>query len=202
MKRYLALAGWGFVLLGAAYSVQADEKSEPPAAKPIKDLDVGGHVPTTPTWVVASEQFKRFEGKVTCLAGVHRDQRAISIYARGDSPDLWKLLKTIDDRLADYPQIKAYVVIQKKLTDDEGYKDSQEYFKVTEERARAQKLKRVDVALARNPIDRLLGAENRLRLVYSNKRNIELCESFDRLELKPEEAQAVMSRIIKLAQGN
>jgi hypothetical protein len=184
-----AMAFWLSMSPGVLPAAETDEK----------DLGVGKRVPTTTTWIVSSQPLKKHEGKNTCLAGIHGKERAISIYTWGDDPNVWKLLKSVDDSLASQPNLKAYVVIYKPMSDEQGYNISQKTFAETQKLAKAQDLKRLDVSLARSLRTELLGQENELRIVYSNKREIELCESFPSTEIQPEQLKDILSRIAKLA---
>ncbi len=202
MKPYFAIC-CTLIMVSGLVCGQTDAEDKPKTkGTPPKDLTVGGYVPTTTTWVVSSAEFAKYEGKNTCLAGVHRKSQTISIYARGEDPALWKLLKTVDDSLTDHPDIKAYVVIHKSFYNEEGYNKSRECFEVTQDLARAQKLKHIDVALSRSgsKSNRLLGEGNQLRIVYADKRDIKLCENFKKIDLKPDQQKEILGRIFQLAQ--
>ena len=147
-----------------------------------RGTDLENYLPTTTTWVVLCPGNPKRNGNNTCLAGVYRKEKAISIYTRGEGKQLWSLLQTVDRALADHPEIKAYVVIHKSLYSPQGFNRSREEFAKTRELALSGKLKHLDVSLSRNNGDKLIGKNTSLKFVYSEKRIVRVSKLFNDLD--------------------
>ena len=168
------------VILSATASLLA--QGQPTAKAPKQGTDLENYIPTTTTWVVLSPAGPQRNGTNTCLAGIYRKEKTISIYTRGEGKELWSLLQTVDRALADHPQIKAYVVIHKELRSPQGFTRSREEFIKTRELALPAKLKKVDVSLSRNTGDKLIGKETSLKFVYSEERIVKISKNFGDVE--------------------
>lgn len=167
--------------------------------QPPMGTKVGQWIPTTTTWVVIDPGSANREGHNTCLAGVNRKKRAISIYAREESPELWSLLKIIDDGIKDQSDLAAYVVIHKSLSDEAGYNRSQERFNATQQVARQQKFSRLVVSLSRDSDTQLLPSQERLRIVYSDHRITKLSRGYRSIDVEPDPLKQLLAEILALA---
>lgn len=165
-----------------------------------KGTDVGQWIPTTTTWIVVDPAAAKSEGRNTCLAGVNRAKRAVSIYARHETPALWTLLKAVDDGLKEHADLAAYVVIHKSLSDERGYNRGHERFESTQRTARQQTFGRVVVSLSRDETDTsLLPANEALRIVYSDRRIVRLSRAFPAVDVAPDQVRQLLGEIVSLA---
>lgn len=181
--------------VSGADAVRGDEQAV------VAGTEVGNVLPTTTTWVVLSPDDSRREGRNTCLAGVHRNQRAISLYCRATPAELWTVLTEIDKRLAQQPDVAAYVVIHLPLTDEQGINRSQERFDATRRGAEQRRFQRVSIALSRSGDGTsLLPADESLRIVYSDHRVVKLRRTLS-WEEAPGEIRSVLDEILTSEDG-
>ncbi|MCA9178506.1 MAG: hypothetical protein KDB14_28795 [Planctomycetales bacterium] len=150
----------------------ADEPEIPRGADP------GCVLPNSTTWIVQSPALPRSVNRNTCLAGRYRQQRVISVYTREEGPAVWKALQALDQQLASLPNVKAYVVIFKPLTDEQGYNISRAQFEETRRLVTAANLSRLDVAIGRGGESLLLGKEHSMKAAYSEQRRVSLTRTF------------------------
>jgi len=180
--------------------LQAQEKL--PVTKPARvyGTDLSNYVPTTTIWVVISPAFPRFNGNNTCLAGIYRKEKAISIYARNNNKHLWDLLQQLDRALEKHPQIKTYIVIHKSLFNGE-LNQSKQMFNTIEFHAKASKLKHIDVAMSRSRDgrSRLFDDRTELKFVYSEQRIVKLSQDFKQADESLKEVMSLAEKAFKLA---
>ena len=191
------------VSLAACLLLATDLQAQPQAAKPVQGTKPSNFIPTTTTWVVLSPTLPKFNGRNTCLAGIYRKEKTISIYARSDNQHVWDLLQHLDQQLEKHPGIKAYIVIHKPLFNRQG-NQSDQVFTAIERLARAQKLKHLDVSLSRSRDGRskLFDDQTQLRFVYSEQRIVKVSQDFDKVEQPLEKVMALVEKTLKLATAN
>ncbi len=175
----------------------AEEKQQLDVPK--NGTDLGNYVPTTTTWVVLSPTLAKFNGNNTCLAGIYRKEKAISIYAQTEGQNVWNLLQAVDRTLKDHPEIKAYIVINKSLRDNRGSNVSGQHFRETQELAKTHDFKYLDVSLCRSPSKYLFDKQTPLKFVYSDKRIVKLSKKFSKTDQALKEVPALIAEVIKLA---
>ena len=175
----------------------ADEKLT--ANSPKKGTDLGNYVPTTTTWVVLSPTLPKFNGRNTCLAGVYRKEKAISIYAQTEEKDVWDLLQAVDRAMLDHPEIKAYIVINKPLRSPGGNNISAAGFAETKALAQAHKFRQVDVALCRSPSKLLFDKNTPVKFVYSEKRIVKMSRKLTKNDQPLKEAAALIEAVLKIS---
>ena len=175
----------------------ADEKAK--SDVPEKGTDLGHYVPTTTTWVVVSPTLAKFNGRNTCLAGIYRQEKTISIYAQTEEKNVWNLLHAVDRTLKDHPEIKAYIVINKSLRDNRGSNVSGQRFRETQELAKTHDFKYLDVSLCRSPSKHLFDKQTPLKFVYSEKRIVKLSKKFPKTDQALKEVPALIAEVVKLA---
>ena len=175
----------------------ADEK--PTANSPKKGTDLGNYVPTTTTWVVVSPTLPKFNGRNTCLAGVYRKEKAISIYAQTEEKDVWDLLHAVDRAMQDHPEIKAYIVINKPLRSPSGYNISAARFAETKALAQAHKFRQVDVSLCRSSCRLLFDKNTPVKFVYSEKRIVKMSRKLTKNDQPLKEAAALIEAVLKIS---
>jgi len=185
------------VFLATAPLLCADEK--PTVNAPQKGTDLGNYVPTTTTWVVVSPTLPKFNGNNTCLAGVYRKEKAISIYAQSEDKHVWELLHAVDRALRNHPEIKAYVVINKPLRDSGGTNLSTERFFETKALALAHKFRQIDVSLCRSPSKLLFDKNTLVKFVYSEQRIVKMSRSFSKTDQSLKEAAALIKTMFEIA---
>ena len=190
-----------FVCLLVLFVIQplllADEKLT--ANSPKKGTDLGNYVPTTTTWVVVSPTLSKYNGKNTCLAGIYRKEKAISIYAQTEEKDVWDLLHAVDRALQDHPEIKAYIVINKPMRGPGGANYSTSRFAETKSLAQTHKFRQVDVSLCRSPSKLLFDENTLVKFVYSEKRIVKLSRSFPKTDQPLKEAAALIEAVLKIS---
>ena len=175
----------------------AEEKQQLDVPK--NGTDLGNYVPTTTTWVVLSPTLAKFNGNNTCLAGIYRKEKAISIYAQTEGQNVWNLLQAVDRTLKDHPEIKAYIVINKSLRDNRGSNVSGQHFRETQELAKTHDFKYLDVSLCRSPSKHLFDKQTPLKFVYSEKRIVKLSKKFPKTDQALKEVPALIAEVVKLA---
>ena len=185
------------ILLATAPLLCADEK--PTVNAPQKGTDLGNYVPTTTTWVVVSPTLSKYNGKNTCLAGIYRKEKAISIYAQTEEQNVWNLLQAVDRTLKDHPEIKAYIVISKSLRDNRGSNVSGQRFRETQELAKTHDFKHLDVSLCRSPSKFLFNENTLVKFVYSEQRIVKLSKKFPKTDQALKEVPALIAEVIRLA---
>ena len=166
---------------------------------PKRGTDLGNYVPTTTTWVVLSPTLAKYNGKNTCLAGVYRKEKTISIYAQTEEKNVWDLLHAIDRTLKDHPEIKAYIVISKSLRDNRGSNVSGQRFRETQEMAKTHDFKHLDVSLCRSPSKFLFNENTLVKFVYSEKRIVKLSKKFPKTDQALKELPSLIAEVVKLA---
>lgn len=168
---------------------------------PKRGTDLGNYVPTTTTWVVLSPTLAKYNGNNTCLAGVYRKEKAISIYAQTEEQNVWNLLQAVDRALLDHPELKAYIVINKPLTGAAtgGVNLSTARFTETLTLAQRNKFKRLDVSLCRSPSKYLFDQKTPLKFVYSDKRIVKLSKKFSKTDQALKEVPALIAEVVKLS---
>ena len=179
------------------------QSQEPtPVTKPARvyGTDLSNYVPTTTTWVVVSPTFPRLNGNNTCLAGVYRKEKAISIYARNNNKHLWDLLQQLDRALEKHPQIKTYIVIHKSLFNGE-LNQSKQVFNTIEFHAKSSNLKHIDVSMSRSRDgrSRLFDDRTELKFVYYEQRIVKLSHDFKRTDESLKELMSLAEKVFKLA---
>ena len=183
------------ILLAAVPLLCADEK--PTVNAPQKGTDLGNYVPTTTTWVVVSPTLPKYNGNNTCLAGIYREEKTISIYAQTEDKHVWQLLHAVDRALRNHPEIKAYVVINKPLRDSGGTNLSTERF--FETKALAHKFRQIDVSLCRSPSKLLFDKNTLVKFVYSEQRIVKISRSFSKTDQSLKEATALIQAVLKIS---
>jgi len=178
-------------------------QAQPQAAKSAQGTKLSNFIPTTTTWVVLSPTLPKYNGRNTCLAGIYRKEKTISIYARSDNQHIWDLLQQLDQQLEKHPGIKAYIVIHKPLFNGQR-NQSDQVFTTIERLARARKLKHVDVSLSRSHDGRskLFDDQTQLRFVYSEQRIVKISQDFDKVDQPLEEVMSLLEKTLKLAATN
>lgn len=185
------------ILLATAPLLCADEK--PTVNAPQKGTDLGNYVPTTTTWVVVSPSLPKYNGNNTCLAGIYREEKTISIYAQTENKHVWQLLQAVDRALRNHPEIKAYVVINKPLRDSGGTNLSTERFFETKTLALAYKFRQIDVSLCRSPSKLLFDEGTLVKFVYSEQRIVKISRSFSKTDQSLKEAAALIQAVLKIS---
>ena len=184
------------------FPAHLQSQEQTPVTKPARvyGTDPSNYVPTTTTWVVVSPEFPRLNGNNTCLAGVYRKEKAISIYARNNNKHLWDLLQQLDRALEKHPQIKTYIVIHKSLFNGE-LNQSKQMFNTIEFHAKASKLKHIDVAMSRSRDgrSRLFDDRTELKFVYSEQRIVKLSQDFKRADESLTGVMSLAKKAFKLA---
>ena len=170
-----------------------------PSDVPEKGTDLGNYVPTTTTWVVLSPTLSKYNGNNTCLAGVYRKEKTISIYAQTEEKNVWDLLHAIDRTLKDHPEIKAYIVINKSLRDNRGTNVSGQRFRETQELAKTHDFKHLDVSLCRSPSKFLFNENTLVKFVYSEQRIVKLSKKFPKTDQALKELPALIAEVVKLS---
>ena len=170
-----------------------------PSDVPEKGTDLGNYVPTTTTWVVLSPTLPKYNGRNTCLAGVYRKEKTISIYAQTEEKNVWDLLHAVDRTLKDHPEIKAYIVISKSLRDNRGSNVSGQRFRETQELAKTHDFKHLDVSLCRSPSKFLFDQQTPVKFVYSEQRIVKLSKKFPKTDQALKELPALIAEVVKLA---
>ena len=170
-----------------------------PSDVPEKGTDLGNYVPTTTTWVVLSPTLPKYNGRNTCLAGVYRKEKTISIYAQTEEKNVWDLLHAVDRTLKDHPEIKAYIVISKSLRDNRGSNVSGQRFRETQELAKTHDFKHLDVSLCRSPSKFLFDQQTPVKFVYSEQRIVKLSKKFPKTDQALTELPALIAEVVKLA---
>ena len=166
---------------------------------PERGTDLGNYVPTTTTWVVLSPTLSKYNGRNTCLAGVYRKEKTISIYAQTEEKNVWDFLHAIDRTLKDHPEIKAYIVINKSLRDNRGSNVSGQRFRETQELAKTHDFKHLDVSLCRSPSKFLFNENTLVKFVYSEQRIVKLSKKFPKTDQALKELPALIAEVVKLA---
>ena len=185
------------VLFATPLFLLADEK--PKVNSPERGTDLGNYVRTTTTWVVLSPTLAKFNGRNTCLAGIYRKEKTISIYAQTEEKNVWDLLHAIDRTLKDHPEIKAYIVISKSLRDNRGSNVSGQRFRETQELAKTHDFKHLDVSLCRSPSKFLFNENTLVKFVYSEQRIVKLSKKFPKTDQALKELPALIAEVVKLA---
>ena len=185
------------VLLVIPTLLLADE--QPTVNSLQKGTDLGNYVPTTTTWVVVSPTLPKYNGNNTCLAGVYRKEKAISIYAQSEDKHVWELLHAVDRALQDHPEIKAYVVINKPLRDSGGTNLSATRFAETKALALAHKFRQIDVSLCRSPSKLLFDKNTLVKFVYSEQRIVKMSRTFSKTDQSLKESAALIKTVFEIA---
>ena len=185
------------VLLVIPPLLLADE--QPTVNSPQKGTYLGNYIPTTTTWVVVSPTLPKYNGNNTCLAGVYREEKTISIYAQTEDKHVWQLLQAVDRALRNHPEIKAYVVINKPLRDSGGTNLSAERFFETKALALAHKFRQIDVSLCRSPSKLLFDKNTLVKFVYSEQRIVKMSRSFSKTDQSLKEAAALIQAVLKIS---
>jgi hypothetical protein len=182
----------------------AEEKLQPDPLK--KGTDLGNYIPTTTTWIVLSPTLPNYNGNNTCLAGVYRNEKTISIYAqtskmpfRADRENFWNMLQAVDHALLEHPELKVYVVINERLRAADGANFSKARFLETLTRAQRKKFKRLDVSLCRSPSKYLFDQETPVKFVYSEKRLVKMSKKLTTTEQALKDVPALIAEVIKLS---
>ena len=196
-QRCRIVLGCLLLILAASPLIWADEK--PTVNLPQKGTDLGNYVPTTTTWVVVSPTLPKYNGNNTCLAGVYRKEKAISIYAQSEDKNVWELLHAVDRELRDHPEIKAYVVIHKPLRDSGGTNLSATRFAETKALALAHKFRHIDVSLCRSPSKFLFDENTLVKFVYSEQRIVKISRKFTKTDQPLNEAAALIQAVLKIS---
>jgi hypothetical protein len=188
------------LFLACCLLLATDLQAQPQAAKPAQGTKLANFIPTTTTWVVLSPTLPRFNGRNTCLAGIYRKEKTISIYARSDNQHVWNLLQQLDQQLEKHPGIKAYIVIHKPLFNRQG-NQSDQVFTAIERLAKGRKLKHVDVSLSRSRDgrSRLFDDRTELKFVYSEQRIVKLSQDFKQADESLKEVMSLAEKAFKLA---
>jgi len=171
-----------------------DEK--PTVDSPQNGTDLGNYVPTTTTWVVVSPTLPKFNGKNTCLAGIYRKEKVISIYAQTENPHVWDLLHAVDRMLQNHPEIKSYIVIHPS-----GKNTSAARFAQTRNLAQSHNYKQVDVSLCRSPSKLLFDKNTLVKFVYSENRIVKLSKKFGKADQAVQEAAALIETVLQISAG-
>ena len=196
-QRFPVAAGCLVMVLVMQSFLLADEKQQLDVPK--RGTDLGNYVPTTTTWVVLSPTLAKFNGRNTCLAGIYRQEKTISIYAQTEEKNVWNLLHAVDRTLKDHPEIKAYIVINKSLRDNRGSNVSGQRFRETQELAKTHDFKYLDVSLCRSPSKHLFDQQTPLKFVYSEQRIVKLSKKFPKTDQALKEVPALIAEVVKLA---
>ena len=182
----------------------AEEKQQLDVPK--NGTDLGNYVPTTTTWVVLSPTLAKFNGKNTCLAGVYRNEKTISIYAqtskmpfRVDRENFWNMLQSVDRSLLQHPEIKVYVVINERLNAAGGANSREARFTETLTQAQRKKFTRLDVSLCRSPSKYLFDQQTPVKFVYSEERLVKLSKKLATTEQALKEVPELIAEVIKLS---
>ncbi|MDE0736237.1 MAG: hypothetical protein OSB47_10465 [Pirellulaceae bacterium] len=193
----------GIVSLACCLFLTANLQAQPQATKPVQGTELANFIPTTTTWVVLSPTLPKFNGHNTCLAGIYRTDKTISIYARSDNQHVWDLLQQLDQQLEKHPGIKAYIVIHKPLFKRDRNQSTQ-VFTTIERLAKARKFKHVDVSLSRSHDGRskLFDDQTQLRFVYSEQRIVKISQDFDKVDQPLEKVMSLVDKTLKLATAN
>jgi hypothetical protein len=146
-----------------------------------------------------SPTLPKYNGNNTCLAGVYRKEKAISIYAQSEDKNVWKLLHAVDRALRHHPEIKAYIVINKPLRDARGANFSAERFTETKTLAQAHKFKQIDVSLCRSPSKLLFDENTLVKFVYSEHRIVKISKKFTTTEQPLKEVEALIQAVHKVS---
>ncbi len=183
-----------------ATDLQSQEQFQVTKPARAHGTELTNFIPTTTTWVVLSPTLPKYNGRNTCLAGIYRKEKTISIYARSDNQHVWDLLQQLDQQLEKHPGIKAYIVIHKPLFNGQR-NQSDQVFTTIERLARARKLKHVDVSLSRshNGRSKLFDDQTQLRFVYSEQRIVKLSRNFLETDQALTELPALIAEVVKLA---
>ncbi|MDE0819348.1 MAG: hypothetical protein OSA92_16950, partial [Pirellulaceae bacterium] len=148
---------------------------------------------------VVSPTLPKYNGKNTCLAGVYRQEKVISIYVQTEKKYVWELLHAVDSMLRDHPEIKAYVVINKPLRDARGGNFSAERFAETKALAQTHKFRYVDVSLCRSPSKLLFDENTPVKFVYAEKRIVKISTTFFKTDQPQKEAAVLIDAVLKIS---
>jgi len=188
MMRSRAL--WISALFVASSLIGGLEAADDPKVK--EGLEVGNEVPISRMRAVVG----KVNDRNTCLAGLYRDNRTVSIYARSSrEPQLAALAKKLEALLAANKELRGYVLLLEGSQNDKKYKAQ------LKEWAREQGLSKVDVAITNeNPAEAFgIGKERGVVVVYSDKLKVKYHKSADAGKLTEAMVKEWLADLEKLA---